>query len=88
MKSHSSMDLAMCRFPNAVPASSARAGSDLLFGNELIVQTHGYDKCRRTIADVHLSAGANVDHRLVNDDWCWWYWRHELGSTVLEGLGK
>lgn len=76
------------RFPNEVPTSSACAGSDLAIEKELIVQTHGYDECGRTIADVHLSAGANVDHRLVKDGWCWRYWKYESGNTVLERLEK
>ena len=34
--------------------------------------THGKDKYGRTIADVLLLDGTNVNHAL-NEGWCWWY---------------
>jgi endonuclease YncB( thermonuclease family) len=42
----------------------------LVFGKEVVLQRHGYDKYQRTIADVLLSDGANVNHTLVKDGWC------------------
>ena len=49
-----------------------QAASALVFGKEVTLQTHGLDKCGRTIGDVILSDGTNVDHELVKDGWCWW----------------
>ena len=49
-------------------------------------QTHGLDKYGRTIADVLLPDGTNVNHELVKDGWCWWYRKYAPGDTVLEGL--
>lgn len=42
----------------------------------------------RTIADVLLADGTNVNHTLVKDGRCWWYRKYSPGDTVLEGLEK
>jgi micrococcal nuclease len=47
------------------------AASELVFGKEVILQTHGYDKYKRTLADVFLPDGTNVNHTLVKEGWCW-----------------
>ena len=31
------------------------------------------DKYGRTLGDVFLLDGTNVNHTLVKDGWCWWY---------------
>jgi endonuclease YncB( thermonuclease family) len=58
------------------------------FGQDVTVQTYGKDKYGRTIADVLLLDGTNVNHELVKDGWCWWYRKYAPGDTVLEGLEK
>lgn len=62
------------------------ATSDLAFGKEVTIQTHGNDKYGRTIADVFLSDGKNVNHELVKEGWCWWYRKYAQGNTMLERL--
>src|SRR5215510_5776298 len=55
-----------------------QAASALVFGKDVILQTHGQDKYGRTLADVMLRNGTHVNHLLVKDGWCWWYrqlWR-------------
>ena len=47
-----------------------QAASALVFGKEVTLQTYGKDKYGRTIADVLLSDGTNVNHTLVKDGWC------------------
>jgi hypothetical protein len=42
--------------------------------------------CGRTIGDVILPDGTNVNHTLVEDGWCWWYRKYAPGDTVLEWL--
>jgi hypothetical protein len=37
---------------------------------EVTVKTHSHDKYKRTIADVLLPDGTNVNHTLVKDRWC------------------
>jgi len=51
---------------------------------DVTVQTHGLDKYGRTLADVILPDGTNVNHALVKDGWCWWYRKYASGYTVLE----
>jgi micrococcal nuclease len=65
-----------------------QAASALVFGKDVILQTHGYDKYKRTLADVFLLDGTNVNHTLVKDGWCWWYQKYAPGEAVLEGLEK
>ena len=59
-----------------------------LSAKKVTVHTHGLDKYGRTIADVILPDGTNVNHTLVKDGWCWWYRTYAPGDTVLEGLEK
>jgi endonuclease YncB( thermonuclease family) len=57
-----------------------------VFGKEVTLQTHGYDKYKRTLADVLLPNDTNVNHTLVKNGWCWWYRKYAPGDTVLERL--
>ena len=63
-----------------------QAASELVFGKEVTIQTHGLNKYKRTLADVRLPDGTHVNHTLVQDGWCWWYRKYAPGDTVLEGL--
>jgi len=65
-----------------------QAASELVFAKEVTVQTHGLDKYMRTIADVLLLDGTNVNHELVKDGWCWWYRKYAPGDALLEKLEK
>jgi micrococcal nuclease len=60
-----------------------QAASELVHGKEVTFQTHGKDKYGRTIADVILPDGTNVNHALVNDGWCWWYYGVEGGKVLF-----
>lgn len=65
-----------------------QAASAWVFSKEVTLQTHGKDKYQRTLADVILPDGTNVNQALVNDGWCWWYRKYAPGNTVLEGLER
>ena len=65
-----------------------QATSRLVFGRDVILQTHGQDKYRRTLADVLLRDGTNVNHELVKEGWCWWFRKYAPGDTELEKLEK
>jgi len=65
-----------------------QAASELVFGKEVTLQTFGKDKYGRTLADVFLPDGTNVNQTLVKEGWCWWYRKYAPGDTVLEGLEK
>jgi micrococcal nuclease len=64
------------------------AASDLVFGKEITIQTHGHDKYKRTLGDLILPDGMNLNQELVKQGWCWWYRKYAPGDTVLEGLEK
>ena len=66
--------------------SANHAVADLAFGKEVTLQIYGHDKYGRTLADVLLLDGTNVNHTLVEDGWCWWYRKYAPGNTALEGL--
>ena len=63
-----------------------QAASELVFGKEVTLQTHGHDKYKRMIADVLLPDGTNVNQELVKQGWCWWYRKYAPGSTTLVRL--
>ncbi|MEP6958519.1 MAG: thermonuclease family protein [Nitrospirota bacterium] len=65
-----------------------KAASELVFGKEVTLQTHGKDRYGRTLADVLLTDGSNVNHTLVKNGWCWWYRKYTAGDAVLEELEK
>jgi endonuclease YncB( thermonuclease family) len=60
-----------------------QAASELVFGKDVTLQTHGKEKYKRTLADVLLLDGTNVNHTLVEDGWCWWYRKYAPGNTEL-----
>jgi endonuclease YncB( thermonuclease family) len=68
--------------------NAKHATSALVFGRDVTLDTHGQDKYRRTLADVYLRDGTNVNQMLVKDGWCWWYRKYAPRDTVLEGLEK
>lgn len=62
------------------------AASTLVFGKEVTLQTYGQDKYKRTLADVILPDGTNVNHELVKEGWCWWYRKYAPDNRELEQL--
>jgi endonuclease YncB( thermonuclease family) len=58
----------------------------LVFRREVSLNTHGKDKYGRSLADVLLPDGTNVNHTLVKDGWCWWYRKYANGDVMLEEL--
>jgi endonuclease YncB( thermonuclease family) len=44
-----------------------QATSALVFGKEVLLQTHGRDRSGCTLADVRLPDGTHVNHTLVKD---------------------
>jgi len=62
------------------------AASALVFGKHVTIVTHGHDKYGRTIGDVLLPDGTNVNYTLVKDGMCWWYRKYAPGDATLERL--
>lgn len=55
-------------------------------GKDVPLQTHGHDKYKRTLADVLLPDGTNLNQELVKQGL--WYRTYAPGDTVLEGLER
>lgn len=68
--------------------NAKHAASALVFGKDVILDTHGQDKYGRTLADVFLLYGTHVNHTLVKEGWCWWYRKYAPGDVILEGLER
>jgi endonuclease YncB( thermonuclease family) len=66
--------------------NAKHAASPLVFGKDVILQTHGQDKYRRILADVFLRDGTHVNHTLVKDGWCWWYRKYAQKDLVSQQL--
>ena len=41
---------------------------------------HSRNIYHRTVAMVVLPDSTNVNHKLIKDGWCWWYWKYALGK--------
>lgn len=63
-----------------------QATSALVFGKQVTLQTYGKDKYKRTLGDVLLPNGTNVNHELVKQGWCWWYRKYAPRNADLERL--
>ena len=63
-----------------------QATAAMVFGKEVLLQTHGRDKFGRTLADVRLPDGTHVNHTLVKNGWCWWYRKYAPRNTELARL--
>jgi micrococcal nuclease len=68
--------------------AAKQAASELVDGKEVTLQTQGLDEYKRTIGDVILEDGTNVNHGRVKEGWCWWYRKYAPGDTVLEELER
>ena len=68
--------------------NAKQAASALVFGRDVILQTHGQDKYNCTLADVFPQDGTHVNHTLVKDGRCWWYRKDVLEDMALQGLEK
>lgn len=62
------------------------AMSALVVGKTVAIQARGTDEYGRTIADVLLPDGTNVNQHLVKEGWCWWYRRYAPANEQLERL--
>lgn len=58
--------------------------SSLAFGKEVMVKATGKDRYGRTIADVILPDGRNLNRELVKAGYVWWYRKYAPHVTDLE----
>ena len=59
--------------------------SEMVFGKDVTVQSSGKDKYGRTLGEVYLQNGTNVNHELVRQGMAWQY-RQYSNSSRLRGL--
>jgi hypothetical protein len=50
------------------------------------IETFGEDKYGRTIGEMFLEDGRNLNQELVKEGWCWWYRKYAPGNLVLMKL--
>jgi endonuclease YncB( thermonuclease family) len=65
--------------------NAKHAASELAFGKLVTVQTYGHDKYDRTLGDVILPDGMNLNQELVTQGWCWWYRKYAPGDRCWKG---
>lgn len=63
---------------------ATQATSALIFGKQVTLHTYGKGKYGRTLADVLLPDGSNVNQQLVRDGCCWWYDKYAPDDSALK----
>jgi len=59
---------------------------NLVIGEFVTIQAYGQDKYGRTIGDVILKDGRNLNQELVKAGYAWWYRKYAPGNTALKTL--
>ncbi|MEK7760189.1 MAG: thermonuclease family protein [Nitrospirota bacterium] len=54
------------------------------FLKEVTVQSHGLDKYGRTIGDVYLSDGTQINKELVKAGLAWWYCKYSMDQALAQ----
>lgn len=57
---------------------------DASLGKEVMVAEHGLDDRGRTIGDVILPDGTNLNRQLVQEGLAWWFWKHSQDKTLRD----
>jgi endonuclease YncB( thermonuclease family) len=65
---------------------ATRFTKKLVHGKMVTIQAYDQDQYGRTIGDVILEDGRNLNHELVKAGYAWWYRKYAPGNTVLEKL--
>jgi len=63
-----------------------QAASELAFGKSVTVMSHGRDRYKRTIGEVILPDGKNLNQKLVREGFCWWYRKYAPEDSTLDRL--
>ena len=61
---------------------------DLTSNKTVTIKSHGLGRYERTIGEVILSNGQNLNHELVRSGMCWWYRRYTPNDETLSRLEK
>jgi endonuclease YncB( thermonuclease family) len=60
--------------------------SELAFGKEVKVEAKGQDRYGRTIGDVFLPDGRNLNHEIVQAGFAWWFRKYAPNDKALERI--
>src|SRR2546426_709117 len=60
--------------------------SELVFGKAVTVKNHSLDRYGRTIGDVIILDGTNLNRELVKVGLAWWYRKYAPNDSTLEHL--
>ncbi|SLM48409.1 Uncharacterized endonuclease (modular protein) [Nitrospira japonica] len=63
-----------------------QAAATLIYGKDVTLDRYGVDRYGRTLADVMLTDGTNINHKLVKEGWCWWYRKYSPANSELQRL--
>lgn len=58
--------------------------AELVFGQEVTIYWNKKDRFGRTIADVFLANGKNVNTELLRAGYAWWYYRYSSDRHLFE----
>lgn len=75
--------------PEKAQAFGARAkqfSADLCYGKVVTVQDRGRDRYGRTLGEVRLPDGRDLNHELVNAGMAWWYRKYAANDVLLWSL--
>ena len=53
-------------------------------GKEVTIIEHGTDKYGRTIGDVVLPDGSNLNRTLLKEGLAWWFWKHSQDKSLRD----
>jgi endonuclease YncB( thermonuclease family) len=56
----------------------------MTLGKQVNIIERGKDRYGRTIADVMLPEGMNVNRELVKEGLAWWYWKHSQDKSLRD----
>lgn len=59
-----------------------------MFEREVTVETKGQDRCGRTIGEVLLLDGRNLNREVVKTGFAWWFRRYAAGDETIEPLER
>lgn len=72
----------------AFGAAAKKFTGDLVFGKEVRISTFGSDRYGRTIGEVVLQNGVNLNQELVKAGLAWWFQKYAPNDRVLQALEK
>lgn len=83
--SRRSSRLLSCRRWLPIPRARQFTG-DLAFGQTVAVKIHDTDRYGRTVAEIILPDGRNLNHELVRAGFAWWYQQYARNENALAAL--